>query len=158
MMKRFCKYLLIGVLAIGLFGCERDCECIEYMLYIENHSAEETIRLKIETSTSTDECMLGSHEMVCVKKLKVIATNTRPVLGSESKDNNPATLIHYFMLQDKVFDNLYYQVGAGTEEAWVKIEDTEDSPYRGANYKYDASISYGRKKCFVYQITDDFYK
>lgn len=155
-MKRLCKYILINILLIGLCGCEQN-ERIEYMLYIENHSAD-TIRLKTESGTLVDECTLGSHEMICVKKCEIIDSNSEPVLGSESIVNNPGSHIHYFMLRDNIFDNLYYQVGAGIGDAWVKIEDTDDSPYRGANYKYDASISYGTKKCFVYQITDDFYK
>lgn len=43
-MKRLGKYILINILFIGLCGCEQN-ERIEYMLYIENHSAD-TIRLK----------------------------------------------------------------------------------------------------------------
>lgn len=147
-MKSFSKYILLGVLFLGLFGCEYNDERIEYMLYIENHS-DQKLSLKTESGTSVDECILAPHEMICVKRNEIIASKSEPVLGSESNVNNPGAHIHYFILQDKVFDNLYYQEG----EAWKRIEDTEDSPYRGCNYKYDSSISYGKKKCFVYQMT-----
>ena len=60
-MKRL-GYILINILFIGLCGCEQN-ERIEYMLYIENHSAD-TIRLKTESGTLVDECTLGSHEMM----------------------------------------------------------------------------------------------
>ena len=153
-MKSIGKFLFLSILFVGLCGCESSTDCIEYRLYIENHSDDRDISLRTGAESLNEQCTLAPHEMICVKERTIVSSKTDPVLGSSNETSTPEAHLHQSILQDKVFENLYINTGDfWTEEDWVKVEDTEDSPYRGCNYKYDASMSYGNKKCFVYQIT-----
>lgn len=153
-MKSIGKFIFLSILFVGLCGCESSNERIEYRLYIENHSDDRNISLRTGTESLNEQCTLAPHEMICVKTRTIVSSKTDPVLGSTDETSTPEAYIHHSILQDKVFENLYINMGnIETEDDWVKVEDTEDSPCRGCNYKYNASMSYGNKKCFVYQIT-----